>query len=730
MGTETKKIPIMLTISVLISNRPQTVRKCLDSIKPILDSIHAELILTDTGCGTEVRKIIEEYTNNIIEFQWCNDFSKARNVGLRKAKGKWFLFLDDDEWFEDVSEIIDFFQSGEYREYGFAVYTQRNYANSEGTQYSDLTVSRMVKLEKDISFQYSIHECFNRIPGKTKVFHSYVHHFGYVYQTKEQQMLHARRNIDLLLEEHKKEPGNLKHILQLAQEYNALHDWSSSLDIAQKGILYDKEKKSTERFCRASLYVNVIDCYMENCEYDKVLVSGKDYLETRKLDILASSIIWGRMAQAYLEHSQYQEVLYAAQQYWHVYKIWQEDKDSFVAFITTVTSDGFEMRNRNIVIAAAVKACLSLKQYKDAKNWLEKIDWLEPNLVVDSDLINRVVDAATETEGENYVAVLQMCKKILSREALEGYVIGCIELRSQQDTRRSVIENLLCYSDLSGESSFFQLLYILKQISYSVQPEQIEESFASLCECYIQECFVTLAEYQIWDEVVKSGVNLEKVIIRIPFICWQEAVKQYCEKKDWEKIERLHLFFASYLQKEEIYWKSWNYYYSWKKIQMEIGQKFPNVQCIPLEQQIEHLKNYAKEGKEFYSFFYQKSILEEKQDMLPIEGQIALAFLHYDQLVTEKKFTEAVKYLKWIKKRIKISDMIIKVCSEWIQIQLKKQEKEQNEFYHLAQTIKQKAEQLIGQKQYTAAKTVLQQLQTILPNDQEVTMLLEQIEEM
>ena len=112
---------ILLTISILISNRPDTVRKCLDSIRPLLEGVPSELILVDTGCGEQVRQIIEEYTDHIIDFEWCRDFAKARNAGLKKAKGKWFLFLDDDEWFEDTEEIIAFFRSGEYRNYGFAV---------------------------------------------------------------------------------------------------------------------------------------------------------------------------------------------------------------------------------------------------------------------------------------------------------------------------------------------------------------------------------------------------------------------------------------------------------------------------------------------------------------------------------------------------------------------------------------------------------------------------------
>ena len=54
---------IILTISILVSNRPDTVRKCLDSIKPLLEEVPSELILVDTGCGEQVRGIIEEYTD-------------------------------------------------------------------------------------------------------------------------------------------------------------------------------------------------------------------------------------------------------------------------------------------------------------------------------------------------------------------------------------------------------------------------------------------------------------------------------------------------------------------------------------------------------------------------------------------------------------------------------------------------------------------------------------------
>ena len=117
----------LLSISLLASNRIATIRRCLDSLLPIMETLPCELIIVDTSTQPEVRELLREYTDCVIPFLWCNDFAKARNCGLAEARGEWFLYIDDDEWFEDADEIIRFFTSGEYRDYGYANYVQRNF---------------------------------------------------------------------------------------------------------------------------------------------------------------------------------------------------------------------------------------------------------------------------------------------------------------------------------------------------------------------------------------------------------------------------------------------------------------------------------------------------------------------------------------------------------------------------------------------------------------------------
>ena len=52
-----------LTISILASNRKDTLPKTLESIKPILDNVSSELIIVDTGCDEDLLEIIRKYTD-------------------------------------------------------------------------------------------------------------------------------------------------------------------------------------------------------------------------------------------------------------------------------------------------------------------------------------------------------------------------------------------------------------------------------------------------------------------------------------------------------------------------------------------------------------------------------------------------------------------------------------------------------------------------------------------
>lgn len=89
---------INISLCMIVKNEEKNLYKCLNSAKKYID----EIIVVDTGSDDKTKEIAKTFTGNIYDFSWCNDFSKARNYSIEKAKNDWILILDGDE------EIIEF----------------------------------------------------------------------------------------------------------------------------------------------------------------------------------------------------------------------------------------------------------------------------------------------------------------------------------------------------------------------------------------------------------------------------------------------------------------------------------------------------------------------------------------------------------------------------------------------------------------------------------------------
>ncbi len=193
------KSDIVLSIGMLVSNHIEYIEKCMEGLKPLLDNTKSELIILDT-VGPEKSDgsidICRKYTDKIYRFEWINDFSAARNELIKHSRGEWFMYQDDDEWFEDVSEFIRFFNSPDIHKYNSGFYYTKDFRLDQS--YSLGLAGRMVRLRPDSCFEGRVHEHFNEanIPGKQ--FECYTHHMGYVYQTEEERHAKVKRNLTIL----------------------------------------------------------------------------------------------------------------------------------------------------------------------------------------------------------------------------------------------------------------------------------------------------------------------------------------------------------------------------------------------------------------------------------------------------------------------------------------------------------------------------------------------------
>src|SRR5919202_4935317 len=91
-----------LSLCMIVKNERQNLHRCLASIKPYVD----EMIVVDTGSEDGTPEIAAQYGAKVSYFEWCDDFSAARNYAISQASGNWILMPDADE--ELVIESEDF----------------------------------------------------------------------------------------------------------------------------------------------------------------------------------------------------------------------------------------------------------------------------------------------------------------------------------------------------------------------------------------------------------------------------------------------------------------------------------------------------------------------------------------------------------------------------------------------------------------------------------------------
>lgn len=84
---------ISISLCMIVRDEESVIERCLTSVKDIVD----EIVIVDTGSIDNTKSIVSKYTNKIYDFNWEDDFSKARNYSFSKATKDYILWLDADD---------------------------------------------------------------------------------------------------------------------------------------------------------------------------------------------------------------------------------------------------------------------------------------------------------------------------------------------------------------------------------------------------------------------------------------------------------------------------------------------------------------------------------------------------------------------------------------------------------------------------------------------------------
>lgn len=307
---------IKLTIGMLVSNHVEYIRNCMEALKPLLEAVPSELVVIDTkgADGDGSIAIVREYTDRIYPFTWCNDFSAARNFCLSHARGEWFLYQDDDEWFDDVQEFIDFFTSGECEEYHSGFYYTKDYDAFGGSSMG--IAGRMIRRTENTHFVGRVHETFNEVYAPNKLFSCFTHHMGYKFATEESRKKHQERNLSILREEWKECGYTPRICAQMVQEYLYVEE------TAEEGYRFAKEcaeqlvkQGQIGESCSQWILTSLVRHFARLGDYEKMCIETDRVRAEYPLSQMAELVVAAVVVREATKHNDFSRILKFSEEY-------------------------------------------------------------------------------------------------------------------------------------------------------------------------------------------------------------------------------------------------------------------------------------------------------------------------------------------------------------------------------------------------------------------------------
>lgn len=183
----------MISVCIITKNESENLRKCLTSVS----NYRVEIVVVDTGSTDNSIEVAKEFTSNVYTFDWCDDFSAARNYAASVAPTDIILALDTDEYIENAD-----FEKAEKLlllnpdSAGRILIRNAFYQNNE-TMVCSTKISRLYS-KANSSYEGKIHEQIStttHIDVPITIFHT-----GYLI-SEEEKNKKATRNLALLIDE-------------------------------------------------------------------------------------------------------------------------------------------------------------------------------------------------------------------------------------------------------------------------------------------------------------------------------------------------------------------------------------------------------------------------------------------------------------------------------------------------------------------------------------------------
>ena len=188
---------LKISACYIVKNEAKNLAKSIKSLKNHVN----EIVVVDTGSTDNTIAVARKLGAKVYSFPWQDDFSKARNFVLSKAKGEWLVLLDADEYFTaktagNIRKIIR-----QAQQVDALLIQMVNYDVDKAEIQDYFYQLRIVRNQQGLHYEGKIHEELKLSDGKSMKFLRIppemleIYHTGYASSVSRQKL---ERNLKLL----------------------------------------------------------------------------------------------------------------------------------------------------------------------------------------------------------------------------------------------------------------------------------------------------------------------------------------------------------------------------------------------------------------------------------------------------------------------------------------------------------------------------------------------------
>jgi len=150
-----KRDNITISLCMIVKDEEATLERCLNSVIDFVD----EIIIVDTGSTDNTKKIAKNFKSKIFDFEWIDDFAAARNFAFKKASMDYILWLDADDYIDDINrEKFKLLKESLNKNVDSVTMDYSLIRDAAGNTSFSLKRNRLVKRERNFQWIGRVHE--------------------------------------------------------------------------------------------------------------------------------------------------------------------------------------------------------------------------------------------------------------------------------------------------------------------------------------------------------------------------------------------------------------------------------------------------------------------------------------------------------------------------------------------------------------------------------------------